>query len=237
MAYYRRNYRKKYSSYGKKRYYKRRYAKTNTLASVASLANTAYNTANFIKGLVNTEYKVVDNDISMLVQNAAYTTQYISGILQGDDMNMRNGRSVLAKSLYFQLRVYLGNSFNSSVLRLVLVEDTTGDGSTPTAADLFVTTSGDNAVNAFRQVLTQDTIRYKIWWDKRISLDQDFKNEIYISKYIKMKHHIKFIGTGSASSNAGPGSFWLMAISTAAQNAGVYPMNVNGQVRMRYIDN
>lgn len=236
MAYKKKFYNKK-KSYGKKKFYKKKYFSRN-LSSVASLANTAYNTANFIRGIVNTEYKVVDNDISMLVQNAAYTSAYLTGIAQGDDQNMRNGRSILAKSLYFQLRIYLGNTFNSSVARLVLVEDTVGDGIAPSASDLFTTVSGDNAVNSFRSILTQKTMRYKIWWDKRISLDQDFKNEIYISKYIKMyRHHVKYIGTGSASNNAGPGSFWLMCISTAAQATGVYPININGQVRMRYIDN
>lgn len=230
-------YRRRYKS--RRKVYNKKYGRGNTWASNSpALARTALKTAKWVASLVNVEYKVTDNDISMNVQNAAYSTQYLTGIAQGDDMNQRNGRSILGKSLYFQLRVYLGNTFNSAVCRLVLVEDTTGDGTTPTAADLFVTTSGDNAVNAFRQVLNQETKRYRIWWDKRISLDQDFKNEIYISKYIKMrKHHIKYIGTGSTSTNAGPGSFWLMCISTSAIASGVYPINISGQSRLRYIDN
>lgn len=224
--------------YRKKIYRKRPYGRRRRNGGWQSTAMQALKTAKWVASVINTEYKVVDTDISMNVQNSAYSSAYVTGILQGDDQNMRNGRSILAKSLYFQMRIYLGSTFNHSVCRLVLVEDTAGDGSTPSASDLFVTVSGENAINAFRSVLTQKTMRYKIWWDKRISLDQDFKTELYISKYIKLnRHHVKYVGTGSTSTNAGPGSFWLMVISTGVESGGVYPININGQVRLRFIDN
>lgn len=226
---YRRQYRKKI--YRKKRTYRRN-------AGWQSTAVQALRTAKWVASLVNTEFKHNDTQIAMSMNNTAYNQAAITIMPQGDDDNERNGRSVLAKALEFQLRLSLDptNTIGHGTVRIVLVRDTTCDGTLPNMADIFDTISTDQAVNSFRNISTAPTKKYQIWWDKRFSLDVDYKDEIYISKYIKLKKsHVKYLGTGFAASDCGPGNFFLCAISTG--DATFTRFNLAGYSRFRYIDN
>lgn len=218
----------------KRRFKKKKFAKTSRSKSTAV---KALRLARRVKSMVNTEYKVVDNNINFLVENATYNIQYITGIDQGDDMNQRNGRSVLMKSLSLQMRIYLGSVFNHSVIRLVLIRDNTCQSAIPTMNQIFTSVSGDQAINSFRQVLSAPTNKYTILWDKRINIDADYKDEVFINKYFHINKHIKYLNTTSASTAAGPGSLFLAAICTGVNASGIYPLNVQGQTRLRYIDN
>lgn len=226
---------KRYRKGGARRY--RRKPRYTTMGSAAHLAKKAWGVAKYVKSIVNTEYKVCDTDINFQCDNLAYDIQLLTGLTQGNNFNERNGNSVLAKSLYINGRIYLGTGFNHAVVRLMLVEYKSCQGANPAVGDIMVTTTTDQAVNSFRQVGNANSKNYKIWWDKRYSLDSDFKDEIFISKYIKMTHHMKYIGTGSTVASCGAGNFFLLAVSTSTNNAGVFPINFNGKIRTRYIDN
>lgn len=225
---YRRQYRKKI--YRKRRTYRRN-------GGWQSTAMQALKTAKWVASLVNTEFKFNDTQIAMPLDNTQYQISALTIMPQGDESNERNGRSVLAKALEFQLKLKLVPASGAGVVRIVLVRDTTCDGALPDMSDIFDTINGDLAVNSFRNIINAPTKKYQIWWDKRFSLDIDYKDEIYISKYIKLKKsHVKYIGSGFAPSDLGPGNFFLCAISTGNPETDVV-FNLNGFCRFRYIDN
>ena len=62
--------------------------------------------------------------------------------------------------------------------------------------------------NSLRTALSgAPTNKYNILYDRRFSLDIDFKDEIYFSIYKKFyRNHIKYLGTDASISSQGPGS-------------------------------
>lgn len=224
-----------YRRYKKKIYRKRPSYRRRNTSGWQSTAVQALRTAKWVASLVNTEFKYKDTQISHGISNSAYNITPLTLMAQGDDSNQRNGRSVLAKALEIQVKLKLLTTVGSGVCRVVLVRDTTCDGALPDMSNIFDTITTDNAVNSFRNISTAPTKKYQIWWDKRFSLDIDFKDELYISKYIKLKKsHVKYIGSGSTNDNLGPGSFFLCTISTSdVTNA----FTMTGFTRFRYIDN
>lgn len=218
-------------NYRKKHYKKKTAYRSNVTAA------KALRVARQAKAMIGKpEYKFSDQNILMNVDNGVYVQQYLSGLAQGDDSTQRTGRSVTLKSLYLQLRLYLGNGFNHSVIRLVLLRDRTCDAANPNMARIFTQVVGDTAVNSFRNILDAPANKYEILWDKRFAIDSDYKDEIFVKKYFKFNIPIKYLGSVSNSTAAGPGSIFLAAIATGANNAGVYPLNVQGQYRMRFLD-
>jgi len=226
-------YRKKTRSYYRSR--KGKYGRGNTWASnTPALARTALKTAKWVASVINTEYKHVDN--TLLLQpnnNVGYTITPLTLILQGDDNTMRNGRSVLLKSLQLQMTARLANSTQGTI-RFVLVKDRTCEGVAPTMSDIFKQVAGDEAVTSFRNIDTAPINKYKILWDHRFSLDVDFKDQIYISKYLKFsKAHLKFLGTAGNIASAGPGAIFLCIVATGLGDS--FMVDINS--RIRYIDN
>lgn len=229
----------------RKRYYKKgKYGRGSSWASNApALARTALKTAKWVASIVNTEYKVRDKTIAMPLSNVQYQITPLTDIAQGDDATQRNGRSVLIKSLYLQLKLKLSSptAFGSGVTRIMLIRDNTCDGAVPTMSDIMVNSGGDdNAVTSFRQILDAPTNKYTILYDKRFSLDIDFKDEIYFPIYKNFyRSHVKYLGTTANVTDLGPGTIFLAAISTNQHNTSPveYPFTLTGNSRFRYIDN
>lgn len=226
------------------RYKKGKWGRGNTWASNApALARTALKTAKWVASIVNTEYKVRDKTIAMPLSNVQYQITPLTDIAQGDDATQRNGRSVLIKSLYLQLKLQLSSptAFDSGVARIMLIRDNTCDGVVPTMTDIVVNAGGDdNVVTSFRQILDAPTNKYTILYDRKFSLDIDFKDEIYIPIYKKFyRNHVKYLGTTANVADQGPGTIFLAAISTHAHNVTPveYPFTLTGNTRFRYIDN
>ena len=238
---------KRRGGYSKKKKYNKysqgKYGRGNNWASNApALARTALKTAKWVASIVNTEYKFGDRMISHEMDNTAWTVIPLTDIAQGDDSTQRNGRSVLIKSIYLQLKLRLIHpaDFDSGVARVMLIRDNTCDGVYPNMADIVVNSGGDDTiVTTFRNILDAPTNKYNILYDRRFSLDIDFKDEIYFSIYKKFyRNHIKYLGTDASIASQGPGSLFLAFCSTgAATVGGNKPMDLVGNTRFRYIDN
>lgn len=227
----------------RKRYYKKgKYGRGSSWASNApALARTALKTAKWVASLVNTEYKVRDRTIAMSLDNLQYQIVPLTDIAQGDDATQRNGRSVLIKSLYLQLKLKLSTPtiWDAGVARIMLIRDNTCDGALPTMADIVVNSGGDdNVVTSFREILNAPANKYTILYDKRFALDVDFKDEIYFPIYKNFyRNHVKYLGTTANVADLGPGNIFLVATSTRSRSEPNFPFLLSGNARFRYIDN
>lgn len=229
MPYRRRNYRRTF----RKRYRK----KQSKWGGYMSTAMKALSIANQVRSVINTEYKYKDpGALNDSINNAAWAVYPISNIAEGDDSFDRNGRSVLAKSFGIRTTISLGGSLDHAAVRIMLVKYNSCKGANPTIGDILVTTTGAQAVNSFRNILTANVKYYTILWDKRFSLDKDFKSEITLEKYWKLKFHCKYIDTTGNVSGMGENALFLLVISDNPSHA-TDNVNLTFTSRFRYIDN
>lgn len=227
-------YKRTYRKYGR-RTYKRRTASTTSARGWGNIARRALKTAQFVAGLVNVEKKFVDTQIARTAAtNSTYVIYPLNLCGQGDDENMRNGRSILSKSLQLRLQLILTNA-QSGIIRLVVFRDKAAEGIVPNMSDLYAQINTDLAVTSFRNLLTGAAQRYDVLMAKTISMDQDTKSQIVIDKYWKLKNHIHYITTGNNQASLGNGALYLAVIGTGATATDA--IEYVGTARLRFIDN
>lgn len=214
-------------------YRRRKYSRSHrtwrkTGANVGSLAYKAYKTANFVRSIVNTEYKYLDTNLDFSPVQDDWLIFPLTNVAQGDDNFQRQGRSILGKAIYFRLTFDLA-SLPSAALRLVLVRYTACNGALPDPNQMF---EDPTNVSTFRS-LSGPIRNYTLIWDKRFTMDADNLQTMYVDKYFKISDHIKYVGVDSSTESLGNNSYFFMVLSNqAAGSLGMY-----GTARFRYIDN
>lgn len=220
----------------------RRFKRRGGGGNLWSTASQALRLATKVAGIVNTEYKVFDAQSSLaalgIVNNAAPATNGFTSFLPittmalGDEMNQRNGRSVRMKSLQLRFNPTLGATLDHVVIRIILLRWKGGEGTVaPAMSDVYVQppTVAKDWVRAYRNVMNSNTDNFQIHWDKRFTLDKDFKSEIQIDKYFKLDYHIKFRNTYDQN------QFFVAIMYDNVATDGTFDMPM--QTRVRYIDN
>lgn len=213
----------------KKRYsrYKKRY--NNKSFNWASMAKKAFYGVRMLKGIVNSEKKTFTTTINAN-QNTTALVQCLNLMAQGDDYNLREGRSILAKSIEYKLLITANvASTANQYIRIVVFQDTTLDGTnTPTAGELI------SNVSSLRNPDPVYMKRFIILSDKQIYLSPNSGSGNLVCEYYKkLSHHIKFAGTGAVVGNMGEGSIWMILVSDQTTNV----PNILGETRLRYYDN
>lgn len=233
-------YRRTYSRRPVRRYRRRTTGRRSTFSKYSGYMNTAMKAltlARYVKSVINTEYKYHDTTgEDYAVSNAAYGVFPLNLIAEGDDNNQRNGRSVLAKHLSLRMTVNLAGALDHAVVRLVVLTYKSCQGAYPNTAEIYTDPTGAFAVNSFREISSANFSNYRLLWDKRISLDGDYKSEIKIDKYFKFNTHLKYIGAGDTIDNVGQNGLFFMLISDNAFSVTDF-VNLNFNSRLRYIDN
>lgn len=191
--------------------------------------------------MLNTEYKVLDtkvNDEALSILNNSSpgvdgfrTPIELSGISLGDEMNQRNGRSVLGKSLQIRINAILNDGLDHVNIRVVVFRYKAANDTVPTPGLIYSQpTFATDWVRAFREVYSRNSQAFQIVWDKSITLDKDYKSEIQLDKYIRMHSHIKFRQATNDQNR-----LWIMYFYDNLTAAGSIAMRL--QARLRYIDN
>lgn len=219
-----------------------KYGRGSTWASnTPALARTALKTAKWVAGLINTEYKVFDfvTDLTAvsITDNSQFGTQGrtspipISTIPLGDEMNQRQGRSVLLKTIQLRMNVKLGTSLDHLNIRFCLVRymGPSQSGVWDPNTCWVQPSQADRWVRAFRSVMYHNSSIYQVLWDKQISMDKDYKSELQLDKYIKTSDHIKFADTYDK------GHLFLVIMYDNLSASGTFDLNI--ATRLRYIDN
>lgn len=226
-----------YRRRGRGRRYTRR-ATTSSSTNWGQLARKAYSTAKFVASIVNAEKKFYDTNVALTnIDNLGFQIFALSLMVQGDDENQRNGRSIKGQSLVVRLLAQLQSAADSSLFRVVIIRDKAASTSiAPTASDIFQTTSSNIAPISPRNLLTGAAERYDIVWDKCYQMDTNNNTIQKVMKNIPLNSHIHYTGTSNTAADAGNGNLYVMFVSTgtSASNTGT---TVSGTIRLRFYDN
>lgn len=180
--------------------------------SALALAKAAWKGVKFIRGIVNAEKRTHVVQLQTTVGTTPVINE-LTAIAQGDDYNGREGRSILAKSLYLRGYIQKNASATISVMRMIVVMDTMNQGTAPTWGDVFNSTDVSSPLSPTNSGGALG--RFKILYDKlyRLTADTPTAN-LYV--YRKLHHHIKYEGT--ASTDTVRNAIYILSLSTEATN-------------------
>jgi len=215
-------YAKKKRSYGRKKRYSPWYNRT----SVGDVARAAYSGVQYIKGLINVEKHRLDTTFASTVNSTGSVT-LLSGIGQGDDVNNRQGNSVLGKNLYLRYHTYRDpvNAATTNTLRMIIVKDLENTGSAPTIANMLAAVDVDSPLNV-------DTLpRWEILRDKVFTLGLQGNMGFAGKQFIKINDHLKF--TGSATTDVYKNAIYLILLSSESTG----PPTMDLYARLEFYDN
>lgn len=212
---------------GKKRF-------VNKVAKYAGAAHTAWSLGKkaiqgvqYLRGLINVEYKYADAGITTDTPTNAGNITYLSGIAQGDGNVNRDGTSVLMKSLYMRWQINMHASAVNTVLRMIIFVDTENRGALPAVTDILQTADA----RAF--MVRENGTRFNILHDKLYIFNIN-TNAVTIGKlYKKLFFHSKYTGSSAAVTAQLENGVFILLISDQATNTPTVVFNT----RMRFIDN
>lgn len=220
MPYYRKKFKR---NYRRRRYPRRGYT---TYGAAKYLARKAYQGVKYIRSMINVEKHYLDTGVSSTVTNTGSVT-LLSGIAQGDDVNSRQGNSVLAKTLYGRC-VLLRDSDNTTLMnsvRMMIVKDLENIGTAPTVTDIL---QGATVVSPLN---VDHTSRYQVLLDKVYSLSLNGKDGMNLKYYLRVNDHLKY--TGANATDVYKNAIYLLLISDQSAE---YPTTVQNW-RLGYYDN
>lgn len=225
MAYkktYRRPYRKNYRRNG-------RYNNRNTRWNNYSRAyNQLWKDVGMLKGLVNTEFKTLDINVSIPSLTTTGAVLLHSGLTKGDNVNERDGRMVRWKSI--QIAGSVTRNAASTVqnrIHLALVIDTQPNGSGPVYTEIYDTATPDS----FRNLDGRKRFVILKTWDMVLDADRPEK---FFKLYKKLDMKTVYnSGDSGTISDIESNALLVLAISDAATNTPSFTY----KSRARFIDN
>lgn len=198
-----------------------------------------------VASIINVEYKNLDTPITAVLSAATASplngfSQFfpLTQMAQGDSPNQRNGNSILLKSLMLRHNFTLNAgppALDHVNIRMMLVRWDSASGITSPDIHNILDDPIDALgwVRVFRNIDNVNVRNFKVLWDKRITLDTDYKSEVTIDKYFKLRHHAKFVG--SALNQMAFGHLFMVYMYDNLAASGSFTLNADA--RLRYIDN
>lgn len=204
-------------------WYKKKY-------SPMQLATNAMNAVKYVKGIINSEVHLHDQNVVIATTSTDYTGSFnsLSLIQQGDTNAERVGMSILAKSLLIKYVCNMNASSVGTNLRLMVVMDKSDSNTAPTTADLLSqVTSTVAPISPLRKFALQ---RYRVLADKCVLLTgtNDFKHG---SIYVPVNKHLKYDGPENTKSTFN--QLYLVVVSNEATNS----PSLTATSRLSYYDN
>jgi len=222
MAYY-----KKVGSYRRRQIRRRRYRRGYKAGTWMGTAQRALRLAQSVKKMFNTEYKTNVVACPATITSSGSNVNPCA-ILQGDDWNQRNGRTIRAKSLRIFGNVSMDNASTKNIFRIIVFKDLNVQNGALVGAFPYLTAAN---VNATKNLDPQMTHRYVILMDKTYNMENAGKASYHIDHYFRLDHHIAY--ASAASTSFSEGTVIVALISDSVIN---HPI-CNMEVTLRYIDN
>lgn len=167
---------------------------------------------NSIRKLINVEYKVFDVN-SVVTATQAGAVQYLTGLVQGLDLNQRVGDSIKIQSLEFNATIYTGATVPCTC-RVIIVRDMENGGAAIAGTDLLNNVGGAGAaVSLYNYINIQK--RFHPVFDEIISLDATNSTQ---TLHFKMAHggHINFRDATAAVTNGAEGVLYMAVFTDVA---------------------
>ncbi len=166
------------------------------------------------------------------VADTTATLREISETVQGDDIANRHGRRIKAFSVSIRGSCVKAAASAGSKMRLLVFRDNYGSTTIPTLSDLFVDEQ-DFFDNEHKRDDSHTSARFTVMWDKYIILNENFDGQETAKSfkfYKKLSHEI--IYTGTAATDEGKGSMWLLQGGTPTTNL----TTVTGDIIFKFTD-
>lgn len=222
---YRRGRRRKRKSYRKKTpSYKQ--GLSGVVKTVGKNLPAMWRALNWVYAAINPELKYIDSGVVTVSASSTPTVTGISLIAQGDDVTNREGRSILARSLFLRLSMTKHASATITMVRVVIVIDMRNAGASFASTDLLVS----NDVNS--QLNVNAGGRFRVLIDKVLSLDTDDVVQ-HREIFRNLGFHIRYSGTAGDVTTAWQNAMFIMIFSNEATNT----PQVTYNTRIRFIDN
>ena len=177
------------------------------------------------------ELKAVDTTINSAIDSTGYV-HLLNGIARGDDINERNGRQVLMKSVQISwLSFATAATGVDQVHRVVLVYDRQANATALTWNDVF----GSSSIHYPRNL--ENRKRFKILMDQSYVINAAGEPGTgRVEKfYRKLAHPVTFnAGDAGTIADITTGSLYLMW--TSSVGAGATAGTIQGRARVRYSD-
>jgi len=238
MAGYRRRFRRRFT--------RRRYAPGAGLArrrrrptNWIGMARKAYRTATWLAGLVNTEKKFFDTEVSVAPTQAGVLAASLLDIPQGDTAVTRDGRSLRIKSLQISGQVTQSGDAFRTFVRVMLVADLRPNAGEPAPADIIEAGAASN-IFALASMANGGRFRtIKNWvFDLRnmqgatiAGASMQGPDQQHFKYYAKMDKVVKY--TDGSTDDPQNYNLLLFAFGSEATNT----PTLAAECRVRYIDN
>jgi len=189
---------------------------------------------NEIRKLINVENKFIDVDSSTTASFSG-AIQYISPIAQGDNISDREGNSIKVQTVHLTGSVfYSAASIVPVTMRILVIRDLQNFGTAPTVNDVLQTIGTIYAPYQKMDFINgnDENKRFSLVFDRTFNLSSFHPNHYFD---IESNHdcHVYYRDATAATTGAGNGSYWFLAISNVNTNLPYVDYNF----RIRYTDN
>ncbi len=188
-----------------KPWYKKKY-------NAMELASKAAAGVWYLKGLVNSEKKFHNLEITSTSFDSGGTIVPLTSIAQGDTELTRDGISVFVRSLQLRGVILMDTASPSVTVRCMIVIDKSTNPGTPVAADVLQTISSAQA--PFSPINNDNKTRFQVLYSTLATLSDTNNNALPIKFYRELRHHVKYNGA-TATAHA-KGQLLLVLVSDHA---------------------
>ncbi len=181
-----------------------------------------------LKRMVSVEYKFHDTASSGSMANptAALAGLLLTDIDVGDTNVTRDGNSVGAQSFQIKCQYQINSTAEDCMVRVMVVQSTFGEAIVPILSDI---NQIGTSLRSFRNV--NQTRGYRVIVDRTVALNETGKSIGQISKYVKLRHKLKWNSVTGSSGHV-YGQLWFWIFSDATTNQPTFDM----QCRFRFTD-
>jgi len=172
---------------------------------------------------------IVRRTLASVQERKAYSTQVTgatisstgaivaltNGIVEGDDINMRNGTTIYIKRMHFRHAFNVNSSDQSA--RFIIFRDKMNTGTLPTVAQILPTTGYLSHYSDTRMIQQK---RYSILYDKTVDVSVTGPSRVSDKQEINFQGKVMYNGTTTGAGNDGKGAIYLCVIGSL--NNGIY---------------
>lgn len=159
----------------------------------------------------------------------------LTAVAQGDDYNVRNGRSIKCISAYFAFTIRAhASSVTGNIARILVVRDHAMSGTSPTPSDILGSSVG-STLGVLSPIVVNNEQRFEVLTDQRVDVSKYGQDGDVRTGAVAMplKAHTLYLGTGATAADCGLGTIHFLVISDVAAN----PPTTEFYSRIRFVDN
>lgn len=196
-----------------------------------SAAGAVYPLAKAVQGIlsvINSEDKYHDQTtVFSLGSGVAGNISRQTGIAQGDSDIQRNGNKILLYDMQVKYSMTINLSATQTQCKLLVICDKEFDGTAPTSAQMFNSTSPLCFLNK------DNSKRFTVIREIMVNLDTQGQPSAMGRFYVKLPFHVFYDGATAGDSDGKENQIYLVFLHSEATN---FPL-CTAQCRIRYHDN